>query len=361
MTENDETRKIRVLVVDDSPLMSRQIAGILAEDEEIQVAGNAENGQDALTLVEQIRPDVITLDVEMPIMNGITALKHIMVKYAIPTVMISALTQEGARTTFDALKFGAVDVVGKPSRREDASLEKQKADIITKVKRAASIRAGISRYLRVSPVDVPVKRQSGVPPDSATRFIGIGAGIGGYNSLLRIIPGLPADFNHVLMATVLAEPRVVDLFVSYLEAHSSVPVKNAREVETIEAGVCYVSSGEDGFVLTGNGNGGGQFRLRGLGQHLGPESAIDRMLMSLAHCAGDRAVGVVLSGSGDDGAEGIFEIRRLGGTGVVQDIANCMQHAMPLAVLQKGPVEKILPDFHMAEYFMNLNHYPQRT
>ncbi len=355
MISRDDTRKIRVLVVDDSRLMGTQIAGILAEDNDIHVAGKAENGLEALTMVEEIRPDVITLDVEMPIMNGITALKHIMVKYAIPTVMISALTQEGAHTTFDALKFGAVDVVGKPSRREDASLEEQQADIITKVKRAALIRTGISRYLRVTPVDAPVGRQSGAPPDASTRFIGVGAGIGGYYSLLRIIPSLPADFNEVLVATILVEPRYVELFVSYLEAHSAVPVKNSRDVEALEAGVCYVSSSEDCVVLSGNGDGGARFSLRSLSSGSEPEGAINRMLKSLAHCAGNRAVGVVLSGSGADGAEGIAEIRKLGGIAVIQDIANCMDPSMPLAVLQRGPVEKILPDFHLAEFFMKLN------
>ncbi len=151
MTQQRGNSKIRVLVVDDSALMSRQITAILQNDEKLQVVGWAKDGLEALNMVRSLRPDVVTMDVEMPRMNGITALKHIMVKHPVPTVMISALTVEGARTTFDALKYGAIDVIAKPSRREDVSLDAQQAEIVAKVKRAAAIRTGRSRYMRISP------------------------------------------------------------------------------------------------------------------------------------------------------------------------------------------------------------------
>ncbi len=147
--------KIRVLVVDDSTLMSRQITSILNDDRKIEVVGRARDGLEALAMVGSLKPDVVTLDVEMPRMNGITALKHIMVKHCVPTVMISALTTEGARATFDALKYGAIDVIAKPSRREDESLDAQKADIIAKVHRAAAIRTG-----RALPTNAPSRAAS---------------------------------------------------------------------------------------------------------------------------------------------------------------------------------------------------------
>ncbi len=354
MTDNTNRRKIRVLVVDDSVLMGKQIEGILQEDKAIEVIGRAKDGMEALKMTIEHEPDVITLDVEMPRMNGITALKHIMIRHGIPTIMISALTQEGAVTTFEALKFGAVDVIAKPSRRENESLAEQRADIINKVKRAAAIRSGRSRYIRVAPQNRTVENPVDRSIDANTRFIGVGAGTGGYYSLLRIIPALPADFRHVLIAVVLVAPRYVEPFVAYLSKHSSVPVENAKLVHNPRAGTCYIASGHDGLVVADDGFGNQRFVLQGGTPEYEREGAIDRLFESLAEAVGDRAVGVVMSGAGRDGAVGVGDIRRAGGMGIVQDITDCMDPSMPLAVLQHGAVEEIVPDFAMADLFANV-------
>ncbi|MFH1114268.1 MAG: chemotaxis protein CheB [Pseudomonadota bacterium] len=350
--DNGADNKIRVLVVDDSALMSRQIAGILNDDDKIVVIGRAKDGREALEMVAGLKPDVVTMDVEMPRMNGITALKHIMVRYSVPTVMISALTTEGARTTFDALKYGAIDVIAKPSRREDESLDAQKADIIAKVRRAAAIRTGRSRYLRMGQAPPASEKSSGGPCDHATRLIGLGAGTGGYYGLLRIIPSLTGDFQDVIIVVLLVARRYVAPFVSYLEAHSAVPVRSFHGVETPEKGTCYICSGQDGVALVKKSDGSAGFRLGPpkTGPGLPP---VNELLFSLS-AFGSRAVGVVMTGSGTDGAEGMTAIRKAGGMGVVQDITNCLDPQMPIATLQKDGVEKILPDFLMAEFFMKL-------
>ena len=352
MSGDSENNKIRVLVVDDSALMCRQIAGILNEDDKIEVVGQAKDGIEAMRLVGTLRPDVVTLDVEMPKMSGITALKHIMVRHGVPTVMISALTKEGARTTFDALRYGAIDVIAKPSRREDDSLEAQKEDIIAKVRRAAAIRTGRSRYIRMT-IPPPPQKKGSTGSDSSSRFIGIGAGTGGYYALLRIVPALPADFKGTLMAVVLVAARYVEPFVSYLDTHSQVRVKSIQGVTAPEPGVCYICSGEYGAVLQEVGE--GKLTLApGKAARNGNEGPIDSMLTSLA-AVGERAVGIVMTGAGKDGAEGIAAIRRSGGTGVVQDINNAIDPSMPLAVLERGSVEKILPDYLMAEFIMKVH------
>jgi two-component system chemotaxis response regulator CheB len=355
MDGDRKDRKIRVLVVDDSRLMNAQISKILEEDYAIEVVGRAIDGLEALEMIERVKPDVVTLDVEMPRMNGITALKHIMVKYAIPTVMISALTQEGAKATFDAFKYGAVDVIAKPSMLRDVSLEGQKADIIRKVKRAADIRTRASRYVRMAAQKPLLKVSPKGAADIKTRFIGIGAGTGGYYSLLRIISRLPGDFADVLLATIPAAPRYVSPFVLYLAELSPVPVRNMRDAKALERGVCYVGSSDEGPVITANTDSGVMLRFRPGASEPRKEGAIDRMLKSLAVAVGNRGVGVVLSGSGNDGAEGIAAIRKAGGVGVIQDITSCMDPSMPLAVLEKGSVEKILPDFLMADFLSNLD------
>jgi len=352
MNDNSENNKIKVLVVDDSALMSKQIAAILNEDDKIEVVGQAKDGVEAMHMAGTLKPDVITLDVEMPKMSGITALKHIMVRHGVPTVMISALTKEGARTTFDALRYGAIDVIAKPSRREDESLDAQKEDIVAKVRRAAAIRTGRSRYLRMT-APPPLQKRLHISPNSAPRFIGIGAGTGGYYSLLRIIPALPAEFQGMLIGVVLAAARYVEPFVSYLDTHSVVQVKGIKGVTVLEPGICYICSGQDGVVLERDDDGRSVLAPRGRTPEAN-SGPIDAMLTSLA-VMGGQAIGIVMTGAGKDGAEGIAAIRGAGGTGVVQDINNAMDPSMPLAVLEKGSVEKLLPDYRMAEFIMRIH------
>jgi two-component system chemotaxis response regulator CheB len=343
-----------VLVVDDSVLMGRQIAKILDDDPEIEVVGRAKDGQECLDMIQTLKPHVVTLDVEMPVMNGITALKHIMVKYAVPTVMISALTKEGARTTFEALKYGAVDVIAKPSKRQDESLEAQKHDIVSKVKRAASIRMGRSRYVRMAQPDVAAKVKTGPAADRNTRFIGVGAGTGGYYSLLRVAPSLPKSFQDVVVAMLLVSNRYLAPYVSYLAEHSQVRVKHLQDHEIPQRGTLYLCSGEDGVILSEDSNGQLMFQAKPAAETTNPgRHAVDDMFASLARMLGERAMGIVMSGRGTDGAMGITAIRDRGGLGVVQDITNCMDPSMPLAVLQMGTVDKVLPDYLMAELIVN--------
>ncbi len=355
MTHANTNDMKRVLVVEDSALMARQLSNILNSAPDLTVVGRATDGMEALALVEEVKPDVITMDVEMPRMNGITALKHIMMKWSIPTVMISALTTEGAATTFDALKFGAIDVIAKPSRREDESLEAQQADIIAKVRRAAEIRSGRARYIKISTNLSGYKKRGRGQPGEKTRFIGIGAGTGGYYSLLRIIPALPTNFDHVLIANCLIASRYIEPFVNYLDAHSDIPVRVGRDAAILEKGVCYIYSHQDGLILGSDDNGG--FRLgltdQAHNNDTGNVNIIDRLFQSLADTVGARAVAVVLTGPGSAGAQGVLEVRRAGGIALVQDINNCMDPSMPISVLEKGTVERMLPDYLIAEFLVS--------
>lgn len=356
MTEQASNNQIRVLVVDDSALMSRTITNILDTASDLKVVGRARDGLEALSLVEKLKPDVITLDVEMPRMGGITALKHIMVKHAVPTVMISSLTTEGARTTYDAFRYGAIDVIAKPSRREEESLEAQQRDIISKVRRAASIRNGRTRYIKMSDLDrVGIKRSRG-PTDAGTRLIGVGTGTGGYYVLLRIVPALPADFKDVIIAVMLVSPRYVATFVEYLDDHSAIPVKAAGEATVLEKGTCYVVSGQERLAVTTDNRGLRRFGSVGSGplDHNSPQGPIDTLLTSLGNVARNRAVAVIMTGSGEDGALGCASVRKAGGIGLIQDINNCMDPSMPIAALAKGSVDKILPDYMMADYLLRI-------
>lgn len=351
--ENQVVRQpIRVLVVDDSVLMGTQIAKILSSDEEIEVIGRVKNGLEALDMVAKLKPDVVTLDVEMPIMDGITALKHLMVRTPVPVVMLSSLTTEGSKVSFDALRYGALDVIAKPSRRETESLEAQKEDIITRVKQAATIGVYRSRYRRSLGIRSGSMAHSFRRSDGNTRVIGIGSGTGSYHSLLQVIPNLRKNFNDVLVVLMATSSQFIGPFTDYLAKHSTVPVKNLHNDGSLVRGSCYVGSSEDKMVLEREKNGTLVFRRR-IGDEL-EEGSIDRLFRSLARTCGSRAVGIVMSGAGNDGAEGIAAIRESGGLGVIQATATCMNPSMPRAVLARGPVDRIIPDFLLADFLMNL-------
>ncbi len=354
MTGGGQSRKIKVLVVDDSVLIARTISRILEADGGIVVAGRARDGIQALEMIGDINPDVITLDVEMPKMDGITALKHIMVKFTTPTVMISALAREGSRTSFECLKYGAIDVIAKPSRKETESLAEQEAEIRAKVKRAATIRTGRFRYIRVAGSNPGDRATDKRPTDDSSRIIGIATGTGGYYSLLRIIPMVTSDFPDVILVSMVTSPRYVDLFATYLQAHSAIPVRPMRHGEILEKGVCYLSAAAEKPLLAGQGPSKLRLKVEESFDQTNNEEAVNSFLTSLATVVKSRAIGVILTGSGRHGSAGIAEIRRSGGMGVIQDINNCVDPSMPLAALEKGTVEKILPDYQMAEFLMHL-------
>jgi len=342
-------------VVDDSVLMGIQITKIINSDSRLEVVGRAKDGMEALELVAKLKPDVVTMDVEMPRMDGLTALKHIMVRNPVPTVMLSSLTWEGTRATFDALRFGAVDVVAKPSRRETESLEAQALDIVTRVKRAAIIGVAQARYRKKPSINPFLVGGSRGKPDAATRIIAVGCGNGGYYSLLQIVPNLRQDFQDVLIAVIRVAPRFIEPFVAYLGAHSAVPVKNVTQVGLLEKGTCYVCSCQDGAVLAQDSRGALRFAARSSGNEARADSAINMMLKTTAMFTGRRAVGIVMSGAGSDGAEGLAFVRKSGGMAVVQAPENCMNPSMPNAALMKSPAEKILPDYLIADFLMTLH------
>jgi two-component system, chemotaxis family, protein-glutamate methylesterase/glutaminase len=355
MTSKTGDDRIRVLVVDDSVLMGIQITKILNADPRVEVVARAKDGIEALQMVEKVNPDVVTLDVEMPRMDGITALKHLMVRHPVPVVMLSSLTREGAKATFDALRFGALDVIAKPSRRETDSLEAQSRDIVARVKQAASVGIHRARYRKKQSRTLSWTRVERGPADGSTRFIGLGAGTSGYCALLQVIPNLPQDFQDVLIAVMWVSARYIEPFVVYLAAHSPVPVKHIREAGTPQKGTCYVSSCEDGVLLRRDIRGRFRLEVRAATDAGYPDSPIDNLFRSLAASTGRRSVGVVMSGAGKDGAEGMVAIRKVGGLGVIQSITTCMNPSMPRAVLMKGTVDKVLPDHLIADYLMSLN------
>jgi len=329
-------RTTRLLIVDDSRLIRRVISNIFDPLDDMNIVGEACNGEEALELIPRLNPDVVTMDIEMPMMDGLTALKHIMMLYPKPTVMLSSLTWEGAKATFDALKIGAIDFIHKPSRLHKLTLEEQTQNIIRTIASAARLEIDAVHYIRPQPL--PVVKTGDWDVNTYDCLVVIGAAEGGYRDLLNIIPHLDARLPIAFMVMLYTFSEAADDFARYLNDCSAIRVKRVKDGEVVGGGVCYLIS-EDQYVTVHE-------KKQGHVVNLNPSpfpsrrEAINMLMSTVAEIMRERAVGVILSGLGDDGAEGLKEISRLGGACYLQNPQNCLYKEMP-----EGVLEVCTPDF----------------
>ncbi len=342
--------KKKILIVDDSKIMRKGLSKIFEASEDFEVVGEAADGKEALDAIKHMQPDVVTLDVVMPGMDGLTTLKHIMIECPRPTVMLSSLTQDGSKTTFDALRYGAVDFISKPSRLEADYVSDLSEDIINKLNSAVSMDVEIASYIRTSIKKSGTENQS---EGKCEELIAIGAAEGGYRALMNVVPYL--DSKHAAYLVVLyAHEDHLDEFIQYLDEHSNVHVKRACDGDMIETGICYVSTGSDYMSVHDSDD--------GMNLHISPapfsnrRGSVDRLFFSIADILAEKTMGIVLSGAEQDGAEGLEEILRVGGAAIAQDPKTCLNREMPMAVLASGKLnfDMILPDSEMATVINSL-------
>ena len=334
---------IRLLVVDDSRLIRRAVRRLFESDGQVQVVGEAANGRQALDLLPRLKPDVITLDINMPGMDGLSTLKHIMIKHPTPTVMFSALTRAGATAIFDALRFGAIDFMAKPSQSKGDDVSEQERLILQKVKNAAGTKIGAVRLMRPVYQKKQVNSPGAINPEGIVVF---GASEGGYGPLLKIIPQLPADLPAAYMVLLHAAPAHVEAFADYLTANSVIAVKRALDGETIQAGTCYLAAGSEHATLqVTDGRMAMQVNSSAFPERRG---AINMLMLSACEIMQNQTIGVVLSGKGIDGAQGSAEIRRVGGAVIMQDPQTCLFQEMVQATLQTEESVHICSDLEIA-------------
>jgi two-component system, chemotaxis family, protein-glutamate methylesterase/glutaminase len=345
-SEKEFFQNTKVLLVDDSPMIRGVIRKILENSNTLKVVGEASNGAEALDLIPRLNPDVITLDINMPVMDGLTTLKHMMIKSPKPAVMISTLTREGAFVTFDALKYGAIDFITKPSQINGKKIIEQQENIVRKVSLAANVETGEIRYLR-SPAGTPPTLRA--KKTVSKHIFTIGASEGGYSTLLKIVPLLRPDIPAAVLVVLYAEPVYVDAFVRYLNDHSMILVKRAKDREPLFEGTCYIASGHE--YLTVEDLNGKYFLQVNPNPFPNRKGAINMLMMSVAENFGPKAVGAILSGEGDDGIEGLREILRQGGQGLVQDPKTCLYKDMVLSVLKNLRIDRVVPDREIANEF----------
>jgi len=342
----DDTR-IRVLIVDDSAMMRKALAKIF-DEEDFLIVGNAANGVEALDLIPSVQPDVITLDVNMPVMDGISALKRIMIQFPRPTVMVSAMTQDGATITFDALKYGAVDFIPKPSQLNEDDKGKQISLIREKVQLASKVAISSVRYIRTGLQE----KQAAQTQSDLQHIACMVAGEGGYGALLKIIPQLTPDLPAAFLVVLYAAREHVDAFASYLDKHSRIAVKRAINGDRLEGGVCYLISGEEYATLDPRDN--------GLNLHITPSSfpdrrgAADMLMISLAEKFGVGSLGIILSGASADGSDGLNELLHTGGEALIQSPETCLLKEMPDAAIGKCANALVVADDEMASEIMRI-------
>ncbi len=349
-------KKIRVLVVDDSAFMRKVLSDILNSDPEIEVIGTAKDGVEAVELVQKLEPDVVTMDVEMPRMNGIEAVKKIMEIRPTPIVMVSALTREGSRATFEALEAGAVDFVPKPSGSISLDIRKIGEEIIRKVKAAARakvlVRRRISRPTTTTEtIAKPEEKREVVSeveplpyPDEVLKrmCVIIGSSTGGPPVVTEIISKLPGRMPPIFVVQHMP-PGFTKLFAERIDAVSKLKVKEAEHGERVEANTVYIAPGDYHMLIKKRGSNVYIHLDNQMPKVNGTRPAVDVTAETVAEVYGGKTVGVILTGIGKDGAYGFKKIKEKGGKIIAQSKETCVVFGMPKAVIEMGIADAILP------------------
>jgi two-component system chemotaxis response regulator CheB len=325
--------------------MRQLLTTLLSDDPEIEVVGTAADPHIARERIKALNPDVITLDVEMPHMDGLTFLRKIMTLRPTPVVMVSTLTQAGAEVTLEALEVGAVDFVAKPTVDLANAKSALAVELQAKVKTAARTRVGVRRNLPAP----RTPRERIIRPTE--KIVAIGASTGGVEALKIVLMGLPADCPPILV-TQHMPPRFTAAFAERLNRECPMKVSEATHDEPIEPGHVYIAPGSHHLELA-----------RHSGHHIcqisdGPpvsshRPSVDVLLRSVAKVAGKKAVGVILTGMGKDGAEGLLDLRNAGAVTLGQDEESSLIYGMPRVAFERGAVMRQFPLTHMAEAILD--------
>jgi len=347
MPLNSSGRKIRVLVVDDSAFMRKILRDIINSDPELEVCCEGRDGIEAINLVKLHKPDVVTLDIEMPRMNGLDALRVIMKQSPTPVIMVSALTQEGAEATIKALEYGAIDFIPKPSSSISINMNEMREEIIAKVKEAARVPR---RFLEIRRTRLLRAQKTKVrkPSILAKTVVAMASSTGGPQSLLKVFPKFPDNLKAAVLLVQHMPPGFTKSFAKRLDSVSKIDVKEAEDGEPIEEGKGYVAPGDYHMEVKMRG-GKPIITLNKKPKVHGVRPAADPMMTTVADIFGRRTVGVVMTGMGRDGAQGIAAIKKKGGITIAQDKETSIIFGMPKAAIETGMVDYVVPLDKIAE------------
>jgi len=339
-----ESRKIKVLIIDDSALMRQLLSAILTEDPAFDVVGTAADPYIARDKIKALKPHVLTLDVEMPGMDGLTFLEKLMRLHPMPVVMISSRTEHGAEATLRALELGAVDFVAKPSGGKRDEINALAEEIRVKVGAAASARVRADNA--APPHDVERLKPSGAAHGNRQEAIAIGASAGGTQAIMEILRRLPADVPGIAIVQHMP-PKFTALFADHLNRSCALDVREARDGDRLEPGSARVAPGGQQMTLV-RGTDGYALRV-----YDGPavnlhRPSVDVLFHSVAEHAGARALGVLLTGMGRDGALGLKALHTAGALTLAQDQASSVIFGMPEQAIRLGAAREVVGLEHIA-------------
>lgn len=332
---------IRLLIVDDSAFMRKAIENMVSKAHDIQVVGFARNGKEAIELTEQLKPDVITLDVEMPEMDGLEALKIIMERFPTTVIMVSSLTSEGAEATLKALELGAVDFLTKDKSFASFGIMKLEDQLIEKIRYFSTkkvFRPFTKKPVEKKEIQIPKKIKTGT---GNKRIVAIGTSTGGPQSLQKVIPNLPLSLNRPVLVVQHMPPNFTQSLANRLNSISQLSVIEAQGKEKIEPNVVYIAKG--GFHL----------KIKKVGTNYYTEvtnepsntlhiPSVDVMVTSVAENFGRDALAVIMTGMGSDGLNGAKLLKSKGGAVIAQDKDSCVVYGMPRSIVEEGLADEVV-------------------
>jgi two-component system, chemotaxis family, protein-glutamate methylesterase/glutaminase len=346
------SQKIRVLIVDDSALVRKLLRDVISADPDMVVVGTASNGVEAIRCIGELEPDVVTMDIHMPDMDGLTALEYIMRKNPLPVIMLSALAQKGAEATFRALELGAVDFITKPSHYPSA-IREVRDEVILKVKTAAAASSSII-------AGKAVKRRAKKKPSLARRpaishkLVIIGASAGGPRALTDIMPLFPPDTPAPIIIVQHMPSVFTRSFAERLDILCGMRVKEAEESEELQPGRILVAPGERDVIISMEYGKTGRIELMNSQNKTGATPRIDITMITAAETYGSEAIGVIMTGMGSDGAQGMEMIKKNRGATIAQDEESCLVFGMPRVAIERGLVDTIVPLEKIPEAVLDL-------
>ncbi|MFZ5427173.1 MAG: protein-glutamate methylesterase/protein-glutamine glutaminase [Thermodesulfobacteriota bacterium] len=340
--------KIRVLIVDDSALVRQALTEILSSDPDIEVMAAASDPFHAAAHIAEEVPDVITLDIEMPRMDGLTFLKKIMTQHPMPVIICSTLTESGSETTLRALEYGAVDIITKPKLGAKQFLDESRIRICDSVKAAAKAKIRLRPPAAAMQVQPKLSADAVLPGPTGKAMFGttekvvlVGASTGGTEALRVFLEALPRDCPGIAIVQHMPE-NFTAAFAKRLDTICKVTVKEAQDNDTVLRGQALIAPGNKHMLLKRSG---ARYYVE---VKDGPlvrrhRPSVDVLFRSGARYAGKNAVGVIMTGMGDDGAEGMKEMKQAGAYTIAQDEASCVVFGMPQEAIKLGGVDKVMP------------------
>lgn len=342
---------INVLIVDDSAFMRNTLSGMLSSDPEIKIIGTAKDGIEAIEKTASLKPDIITMDVDMPKMDGIEALKHIMAKTPVPVLMISSLTTEGAKITLDALDIGAVDFIPKNLSDLSINIVNIKDVLIEKIKHIGR-RGVVLQKRRLLKTHELSKHSKGLH-SSRINIVAIGSSTGGPKALQDIITKLPKDFPAPVVVAQHMPSTFTGPFAERLNQLSNVEVKEAEEGEPIRKGTVFIAPGRGHMRVIRKGIMNTVINISENKENYIYRPSVDALMLSVAESFSSHALGIILTGMGNDGEKGMRAIKNTGGKTIAESEDTCVVYGMPRAVIEAGLADKIVPLDEIAGEIIN--------